>query len=70
MSQALSSSFCLGYFGLASERYRDQPPSHEESRENPAVDLGRGYLRGLFRRGQAELQKERQEMPDERQQGM
>jgi hypothetical protein len=54
-------------FWLASERYREQPDPHEELRENSAVDSGRGNVRHLFRGGQTKLQKERQEVPDERQ---
>jgi len=58
------------YFRLAAGAVRDQNGAHEKLHENPVFGSDGGDLHGLVCGGQAELQKERQELPDERQQGM
>ncbi|PYJ77543.1 MAG: hypothetical protein DME69_10400 [Verrucomicrobia bacterium] len=43
---------------------------HEKLHKNPVFNPGGSDLHGNVRGGQAELQKDRQELPHERQQGM
>jgi hypothetical protein len=58
------------YFRLAIRAVRDANCTHEKLHEDPAFDSGRGGLHNNFRGGQAELQKDRQELSHERQQRM
>jgi hypothetical protein len=59
------------YFQLAIKTVRDQNCAHEKLHENPVFGSDGGYLHGFICGGQASrLQKEWQELPDERQQGM
>jgi len=52
-------------------RARERNSAHEELHENPVFHFGRSGVHGLFCGRQASrLQKERQELSDERQQGM
>jgi hypothetical protein len=44
--------------------------AHEKSSQNPVFDPGSRDLHSGFRGGQAELSEDRQELPDERQQGV
>jgi hypothetical protein len=56
---------------LAPGNITKQNQYHEELHENPVFDSGCDNVHGLFCGGQAgQLQKERQELSDERQQGM
>jgi hypothetical protein len=58
------------YFSLVLNEYRAENKRYEKLHENLVFDSGRGGLHDIFCGGQAELQKDRQELSHERQQGM
>ena len=59
------------YFRLAIRAVRDQNCAHEKLHENPVFNPDGSNLHDSFCGGQTRrLQKERQELPNERQQGM
>ncbi len=58
------------YFRLAIRTVRDQNCAHEKLHENPVLASGGSNLHGSICGGQADLQENRQELPDEQQQGM
>jgi len=62
-------SIAVHYFSLAHGDVADKL-IHEKLRKNPVFDSGGSDLHGNVRGGQAELQKDRQELSHERQQGM
>jgi hypothetical protein len=58
-------------FSTGVRRARERNSAHEEFDESPVLNSGRSGLHNNFCGGQtSRLQKERQELSDERQQGM
>jgi hypothetical protein len=58
-------------FSTGVRRARERNSAHEEFHESPVLNSGRSGLHNNFCGGQtSRLQKERQELSDERQQGM
>jgi hypothetical protein len=60
----------LHYFSLAPINIPHKIKAYEKLCEDPVFDSGRSDLHGNFCRGQAELQRDWQELPHERQQRM
>jgi hypothetical protein len=58
------------YFSLVLNEYRAENKRYEKLHENPVFRFRGSNLHGSICGGQAELQKDRQELSHERQQGM